>query len=93
MAALFQPRDLSFLPPLAITRDSHPGTESMNLIAWLGFMTKAVVDMASASIAVGAITDTLVLSSGESPVLGSTMWFQPYRIGPFPSCSSVLEFS
>lgn len=75
MAVLLHPEDLNFLPPLAITRHSHLGSDSMSLVACMGSMTNEVVDIASASIAVRAMTDTLVLNSGDSPVLGSTMWW------------------
>jgi hypothetical protein len=38
-------------------------------------MTNAAVDRASASMAVGAITETLALATGDDPVAGRTMWW------------------
>lgn len=73
MATLFQPEDLNVLPPLAITRHSHPGRELMNRFALVGSITNTLVERASASMAVCAVTDTLELNLGDSPVLGSTI--------------------
>ena len=73
MAILRQPEDLIVCPPLAIIKHSQLFKESMNWIAWAGFMTNALVERASASMAVGAMTETLVLIMGDSPVLGSTI--------------------
>ena len=71
MATLFQPEDLNVLPPLAIIRHSHPGWELMNRFAWVGSITNTLVERASASMAVRAVTDTLELNLGDSPVFGS----------------------
>ena len=62
--------DFIFCLFLVIIKLSHPGKEFINLLPWLGLMTKRVVESASASIAVGALTETLALIIGDNPVLG-----------------------
>ena len=46
----------------------------MNLVPFTGSITNTLVERASASMVVGAIRETLELSAGDRPVLGSIMW-------------------
>jgi len=54
-------------------RPWHEGIEFINLVPWTGSRVKIVVESASASIAVGAWTETLALIRGDNPVLGLTI--------------------
>ena len=54
-------------------KHSHWGLELMNLIPFSGSMIKTLVESASASMVVLAVTETLVSERGEVPVLGLTI--------------------